>query len=942
MLLGREVETEALQRLISEARAGVSGALVLVGDAGMGKTALLRYAESAGVGMEIARAVGVQPEVDIPYAGLHQLLLPFLGELDRIPGPHGDALRSAFGLASSTPRDRFFVGMAALSVLSHAAAQQPVLCLIDEAEQLDRASIDALGFAARRMLADRVAMIFAVRLGDEPLTALQGLSQMKVSGLDDDAAHTLLAAAAGGQVDPWVADRIVSETAGQPLAIVELVREFSREQLEGLAPLPELLPLGRRLEDVFAARLRALPSHMQTLYLLAAADPSGDSRLFWRAAEQGYGLSRSSTDISGVEEFASCSPRIRFHHPLMRSAAYYRASGPERRRAHEALAAASDPVRDSDLRAWHRAAAAIEPDERIASGLERAANRARRRGGWASAAVLLERAAELTPGESNRARRALACAHARLLANQPGAARAALKQALPGLTDTVSRCQALRLQGAIDFISGRSADASASLATAAQMCMADNPREARDTLIEAFDAAHLAGEFADVDCAEVLRMVRSLSPTGEGTTVADALLEGFAALMETGDAAGVPILRRALELATARPIADEDLRWLPIAWITAPELYDDRAWQALTSRWSMAARTLGPVNALPIGLSRISHFDVIVGRYAAAERGLAEARELAAATGGPARPASHTVAELGALAWRGHEREARIAAAALVGELTRSGRGLVVRVVNLSMAWLELGLGNYREALRAARYACAGDPLLHLNAEPELIEAAVRCGEIDSARVALERLTARAHACGTDWARGLMLRSQALLAERQDAEQLYVDAIEHLGRCLVKPQLGRAHLVYGEWLRRQRRRRDAREQLRTAFDLLSDLGADAFAERARNELLATGEHVRKREAEALGQLTPQEEQIARLASEGASNTDIAIQLFISVPTVAYHLQKTFRKLDVANRTSLARALSDRSMPWTAENHGTGGSGPTNGAVQPQRQIQGAQ
>jgi ketosteroid isomerase-like protein len=462
----------------------------------------------------------------------------------------------------------------------------------------------------------------------------------------------------------------------------------------------------------------------------------------------------------------------------MRSAAYYGASATERRRAHEALAAASDPIRDADLRTWHRAAAATEPDEEIARDLERSAQRARSRGGWTSAAAFFERAAELTQDASVRAERTLATAHARLLAGQPGAARTALKQALRGLADPISRCRATRLEGTIDFMLGRPADASATLLTAANMCAVHDVREARDTLLEAFDAAHLAGGFADIGLAEVLAVARShglSGARGRGArpTVGDALLDGFAAVHQSGDAVGIPLIRRALELALDHPIADEDLGWIAIAWMAAPELYDDRTWQALTSRWAMAARMRGTVIALPIGLGRMPHVDVVRGRFAAAERGFAEARELAAATENAARLAAYTTAEVAALAWRGREAETRTAAAGLIPELTSRGRGVGIRMVHLSTSVLELALGNYREAFRAARKAWADDPLLHLNGAPELIEAATRCGELVVAQAALDRLSARAQASGTDWGTGLMLRSQALLAERAHGEVAY-------------------------------------------------------------------------------------------------------------------------------------------------------------------------
>ena len=924
MLVGRGTETAILERLVSDARRGEGRVLVVEGEPGIGKTALLEFAETAAAGMQIARAAGVRPEADIPYSGLHQLLRPFHEGLDRIPDAHRHALEAAFGLTSARPRDRFFVGMAALALLSDAALRHPVLCVIDDAHHLDRASIDALGFTARRVLADPLAFIFAVRGPEEPVAALQGLDRVRLSGLDADAARELIASTAGARVDPAVAARIVADTHRHPLAIIELVRGLSRAQLEGLAPLPELLPLGGRLEDLFVARVQALPADLRTWLLVAAADPSGDVALVSSAAGR-LGLTPGSGHLPPeLSDFVSCSPRILFRHSLMRSAAYYAASSAHRRRAHEALAAASDPARDSDRRAWHLAAAASEPDEAIASALERSAERARARGGWAGAASILERAAELTPDGVDRADRSLATAHAWLLAGQPGAARSSVRLATPTLTCRASRRRAIWLEGMIDFTSGRPAEASSALLMAARMAADDDPRAARDTLLDAFDAAHLAGVFADVGVEQVLAAVGGVELDGATPTVGDALLDGFATLLDAGDADGVPILRGVLDaLPPDQPITDEELAWLPIAWIAAGELYDDRTWRALTARWATAARMHGSVVALPIGLGRVPHFDVVVGRFSAAERMVEEARDLAAATHGAARPGGHATAALTALAWRGRGVEARAAAETLVTELTSLGRGTGVRMVHLALTILELGLGNYRAALRAARKASVDDRLLHLNAGPEVIEAAVRCGEPDLARSALERLRARVEAAPTDWGVGVLVRCEALVAEPEDAEELYRSAISHLSRTLVLPQLGRAHLLYGEWLRRQRRRRDAREQLRTAFELLGDLGAEAFAERARAELMATGEHARRRVVATLDQLTPQEEQVARLAGEGASNTDIAMQLFISVPTVVYHLQKAFRKLDVANRRSLARALDQRDHAPDARDGPTG-------------------
>jgi hypothetical protein len=490
--------------------------------------------------------------------------------------------------------------------------------------------------------------------------------------------------------------------------------------------------------------------------------------------------------------------------------------------------------------AWHLAAATVEPDEEIACEPARAGERAQRRCGWTTAASFFERSAELTPDASDRAERSVAGAQARLLAGQPSAARTALSAARPGLIAPASQSSALRLDGMIDFTLGRP-DAVASLLTAARMCADHDPREARDTVLQAFDAAQIAGSFSHVDRGDVLALVRTIKIGDARRTIGDDLLDGFATLEDAGEAAGVFALRQTLgRLQSFRPEADDELRWLPLAWNTALELYDDRCWQTLTARWLIAARMYGTVAAMSVGLGRVAHFDVVAGHYAAAQQLAEEARDLARAAQIIARPGSHAIAGVSISAWRGREQETRAAAATLIPELTSLARGIAIRVIHLAMTVLELGLGNYREAFRAAGKACPESELSHLNATPELIEAAVRCGELDVARAGADRLSAWADACATDWAHGLALRSKALLSDRE-ADELYQAAIEHLGRTLVVPQLGRTHLLYGEWLRRARRRRDAREQLRTAFDLLSAIGADGFAERARAELVATGE-----------------------------------------------------------------------------------------------------
>jgi DNA-binding CsgD family transcriptional regulator len=911
-LFGRDDEIETLQHLLGDARAGHSGVAVVEGEAGVGKTAILDCLAELADGMQIARAAGVEPEVDIPYSGLHQLLLPFLSGLARIPGPHRDALQSAFGLQPGSPGNRFFIGMAALALLSDAALKSPVLCIVDDAHRIDPASLDALGFAARRMVADRVAMVLAVREQNRPMTALQDLPVLELDGLNEDAALQLLKARVGGELDAIVARRVVAETRGNPLALTELARELSPAQLAGSEPIPDPMPLGSRLEDLYMTRIRALPRHVQTVLLLAAADPSGDPALLAHAADE-LGIGDAIGLAPEISSFLYFTPGFGFHHPLMRSAAYYGASAQERRRAHQALADASEPILDSDRRAWHLAAAVDAPDESIAAELEASAERARSRGGWSSAATFLERAAELTPDDGRRATRRLAGAHARLLAGEPAAARLALEQAAPFLPDALARARAMRLEGMIAVTLGTPSRAATVLLDAAELFAAHHDASAaRHTLIHAFEAAQVSGSFAGGEVGRVLDATRTLAVAPAAKTAGDALLDGFATLQRDGDAAGIPELAAALgQILADKRITDEELSWLPVAWTAAAELYDDSSWQAITSRWARAARIRGPLIALRPIFGRFPYCDVITGRFAAAERGFEEARELVNTSGETTLHSGYAAAELAIRAWRGQATESRAVTGSVIAELTSLGRGAGIRIVHLATAVLELGLCNYSDALRAAQKASSDNPTLLLNVEPELIEAAVRCGELEAARAALEVLGARARASGTDWGLGMMLRCQALLATPREADELFAAAIEHLDRTLVVPQLARTHLLYGEWLRRQRRRRDARGQLRAAFDMLEELGAAGFAERAHIELQATGEHARRRTVETIDELTPQEEQIARLASDGATNMEIAMQLFISGPTVSYHLQKAYRKLGISNRASLARALRQR-------------------------------
>ena len=907
MLVDREEERHELDGLVGAVRDGFSGAFVLRGEPGIGKTALLEYARASAPDMQVSRVVGIESEMELGFAGLHQLLVPFLERLELLPGPQREALGSAFGLIEGPAANLFLVGLATLTLLADAATERPVLCLVDDAQWLDRASAAALGFVARRLFADRIGMLFAVREPSERSAALEGLGELRVVGLADDDARELLASLTGGNVDQRTAEHIVSETRGNPLGLVELGEELSAEQLAGRLPLPDPLPLGRRLEERFVSRVRNLPGETQTLLLLASAQQNDDPAQLWRAAER-LGIGSEAADSPELERLVALAPRVAFRHPLMRSAVYHGAAARARRQAHQALAAATNPELDPDRRAWHLAAASVGPDEEVAAELERAAERARARGGWASVAALLERSAELTPDVRGRAERELAAAQAKLVAGDPARARELLGIATPGLNNPRSRAEARRLEGEICLGTGRLGESSAILLEATRGFVSLDPRLARDTLLEALLAAISAGRYAGGEgIHDVLSAARELPSVVSAPTIADLLLDGFSAHVRGRDPGAPVLLRRAIEgLGTAG-----DLRPFPLGCFAAIELLDHDAFAALASRWVKLARDQGALTSLAQALANLGAAHGRAGRLRSADASYAEVQEIFAAMG--SERASEWRSSLVTLAWRGEEGDVRGVAPVAIRDCTERGSGFGLSAVHHALTVLELGLGNYEAALKSAVAIYEEDGLaIGTLILPEMVEAGTRCDERQVASAALDRLSKRALAGGAAWGLGLLARSRALLAEDTHAESFYRDAIGHLERSDTATDLARTHLLYGEWLRRQRRRGDARDQLRTAWEMLDSMGAAAFAKRARIELLATGEHARERIAETRDELTPQEERVARLASEGASNQEIAAQLFISPSTVAYHLRKVFRKLGVRSRAQLARAMSEQA------------------------------
>jgi DNA-binding CsgD family transcriptional regulator/tetratricopeptide (TPR) repeat protein len=907
VLRGRRSERAALERVLAEVRAGGSAALVVRGEAGVGKTALLEYLVERAEGCRVARAAGVQSEMELAFAGIHQLSGPLLDRLDRLPGPQRNALAAAFGLGGSAP-DRFLVGLALLGLLSEAAAEQPLVCVVDDAQWLDRASAQALGFVARRLLAEPVAVVIALRERDEQPQEWAGLAELSVGGLDDGDARALLASAVSGRLDDRVRDRIVAETRGNPLALLELPRGLTPAELAGGFGLPEALPLAGRIEESFARRLAALPADTRLLLLVAAVESLGDLVLVRRAAAR-LGIEVVAERSAAESGLCELGASVRFRHPLVRSAVYRAASPEERRRVHSALAEATDPDADPDRRAWHRARAAAGPDEEVAEELERSAGRAQARGGLAAAAAFLEQAAALTPEPARRAARALAAAEAQHLAGAPDAAQALLATAREGPLDELQRVRVDLVRAQLAFAVNRGRDAPPLLLEAARRLEPLDGRLARETYLDALSAAafvgHLGGE---VGTRTVALAARAAPAPPQPPRAADLLLDGLATVLADGYEAAVPLLQAALRAFRSQGISrDEEQRWAWLAGHAALDIWDDETWHAVAARHVEVAREAGALAVLPLALNTRVGVHLSAGEFDAAAALLQEVMAVAEATGTRLTP----YISLAVAAFRGRETEAAELLEATLAEAVPRGEGLALTIGYWGTAVLYNGLGRYDDALAAAEVADGHDAALGFATRVlvEQIEAAVRGGRPERAAGALDRLAASTRPSGTAFARGTEARSRALLSEGEAAEALYREAIEQLGRTRISTAVARARLVYGEWLRREGRRADAREQLRTAHSMLVAMGMEGFADRAARELEAAGEAAEPRRAESGSVLTNQEGRVARLARDGLSNPEIGARLFISPRTVEYHLTKVFSKLGIGSRTELAVALA---------------------------------
>jgi DNA-binding CsgD family transcriptional regulator/tetratricopeptide (TPR) repeat protein len=907
-LRGRASECERFDRLLAGVRAGRSGVLVVRGEAGVGKTALLQYLVESAPDLRVMRVVGVESEMELAFGALHQLCAPMLDQLGRLPGPQHDALATVFGLSQGAVPDRFLVGLAVLSLLSHVAEERPLVCVVDDAQWLDRASAQALGFAARRLLAEPIALVMAAReLGKE----FQGLPELEVQGLRNGDARELLGSVVLWRLDTRVQDQIVAETRGNPLALLELPRGLSAAQLAGGFGLIPALSLSGRIEESFRLRIEGLPTQTRLLMLIAAADPTADPGLVWRAAGR-LGVTGEALAPAAVAGLLEIGVRVRFRHPLVRSAVYLAAPQSERQMVHGALAEVTDPETDPDRRAWHHAQATSGPDEEVAAELEVCADRARARGGLVAAAAFLDRSASLTVDPARRVQRMLVAAQFNVQAGAFDAALGLLAAAEAAVPDEFGYARVDLLRARVASASGAGSEAPAELLRAARRLEPLDVTLARETYLDAWGAALFAGRLASAgNLLEVSQAARVAPPPIHPPGPPDLLLNGLAVLITEGRGAAAPMLMRAVSAFRGEEVSvEKGLQWAVMASSAAVTLWDFESWDAVITRQVELARSAGALAQLAIALNGRGIVVTWRGDFAAAAPVVAEAAAVTEAT-------ETRIAPYGAMllaAYRGREAEASAMIEATINDAVAGGEGLGVQYARWVTAILYNGLGRYEDALDGAWQASEDTPELFLYAWAlvELIEAAFMSGKAGLAADALERFAETTAASDSDWGAGVKARSRALLSEGEAAEALYREAIDRLSRTRLRPELARAHLLYGEWLSRRNRRMDARQQLRGAYDMFVSMGADGFADRARHELLATGETVRKRRQDTREELTPQEELIARLARDGRTNLEIGAELYLSSRTVEWHLGHVFTKLGISSRRGLRAALPPQS------------------------------
>lgn len=904
MLLGRKNECAVLDDFVAATRQANGGGIVVHGDPGIGKTALIEYAVAAARDFEVRRAVGNEAEMELPYAALLELCRPDLGQIDQLPEIQCNALQVVFGRRRGPPPDRALVGIALVSLLASLGARGPLLCVVDDAQWLDTSSVQAMAFAARHLSKETAAFLFAARARPDDL---RGLPELAVAGLGDRDARALLSKVLPDRLDERVVDRLVAETHGNPLALLELPKGWGPSQIAGGFGLPVSVTLAAVIEESYRRRLSKLPPDSNRLLLIAAADPTGDPAIVWRAADN-LGISSQAVEPIEDEGLVDFTEGVAFRHPLVRSAVYSMAAPKDRREAHRALAEATDSDLDPDRRAWHRAQATLRPDEKVASELEASAERAQARGGFAAAAAFLERSVGLTVEPARRARRALRAAQTKRLAGALESALGLVAVAESGPLDDFQHAQLDTLRGQIAFAANRGNDAAPLLLKAASRLEQVDVSLARASYLDALVAALFAGRLAhDASALEVAGAALAAPPAVEPARAPDLLLEGLALLVADGYKSGTFILKEALALFRADDLSvDERLRWSWIAGASAGVIWDFETWDLLTERQEQLAREVGALTVLPITLSTRAGIHLFAGKVEEAAYLVDQAQLVTDASDNQ----RFSNAALLVSAFRGDEPAARHLIGAIQNDSPTRGEGLALAVASMATALLCNGLGLYDEAFRAATEALRDrNDLWYAGwATVELVEAASRTGNEYEVEPALARLVESTDASGTSWALAIQARCRALVADGKEAETLYLQSIELLQPTRLQFDLARTRLLYGEWLRRRQRGRDARSQLRVAYELFSDFGMSGFAQRANTELRATGEKVRQRTVGTRYQLTAQELRISQLASEGLTNQEIATQLFISAPTVEYHLNKVYRKLGVRSRTQLASAL----------------------------------
>ncbi|WP_134104332.1 helix-turn-helix transcriptional regulator [Kribbella pratensis] len=906
-LYGRAVECARMDQLLQDASTGRAAALRVLGERGIGKSSLLDHVARRADGYRVLRARGVADERDLPYAGLQLLCAPLLEELERLEPAQQAALSTAIGLSGGEPPDRLLVSVAALNLLTGAAEHQPVCCLVDDAHWLDTASLLVLAFVVRRAERSPLLVVFG-ECERQDVPELDGLPEMRLEALPWSDAHSVLLAGAPGKIDAAVTERILLEARGNPRALLEAVDGTTAAELAGGYAIPAPRPDSRHRDHDCVRRARRLPADARQLLLTVAAEPTGDPAVASRAAAW-LGVDAHAAELLEAESLLTFGPRVVFGCATLRAAVYAGATPPEIRLAHRAVAEAIISGPDLDRRAWHLALSTGGLDDRIAADLERSAAAAQARGGIAARAAFLERAALVTADPAARARRALTAAGAQHAAGSLDAAQHLLSIAASGPPDPAREAYIGFQRARIEFATRRDDAAPQLLLAAARRLRAYSPGLARRAHLEALAAVMLSCRGpAAPGVRDVARAARATTAEGSADPI-DLLISALAARVLDGPGAAADALRRALTTFGADSLDSSARGWSWLAGWAAADGWNEDAWAALTApdrherRNGNGAGHEGSPPGHP--LTGAALLDVFRGRFQAAQDAIPRGGAHALGTGS----ALPNPASLLLTAWQGNQDVLRSELPAVCKQARQRGDSLTLTVAQLAEAVLHNGAGHYEQALAAAREAVEADQLaLSGWACIEFIEAATRCGQRDDAAAALARLGDHADAAATQWALGVRATAQALLSDVPVAEQLYQEAIDRLSKTGIRLHLARAQLLYGEWLRRQNRRVDARVSLRAAHQTFAAIGAEGFAVRAHAELLATGERVGRRSLEPGRQLTTQESRIGYLARDGLSNSEIGARLFLSPRTVEYHLHKVFAKLGITSRTELHLVL----------------------------------